>query len=183
MSLKKQIPNALTLSRVIIALLVLYAIYNKNFGLALSLFLLALITDGFDGYLARRWKVVSFIGEEIFETLSDGLLIFLSVLGLTLINVLPLWLFLVMCIGALFFLTYTRKSKSEKVKDLTIVIQILGYSGFNLSIILYLSLKISLSVALLTLIFLATAVYLKKDRLYFALEHGHNLFHHHEKKI
>ena len=177
MRLKKQIPNALSLSRLIIAIFVFYAIYRQNFGQALSLFLLALLTDAFDGYLARRWKAVTFIGGEIFETLGDGFLILLSILAFVIIGALPLWFFLSLCLGALIFLTYTRQSKNELVKDITIVVQYLGYSTFITCLALYLSHYFSSLITLLVLIFLAMAVYLKRGRFFFVLEHGQHLFH------
>jgi len=183
MAFKKQIPNLITFSRLILALLVFLTIKEKNYALALCLFLLALITDMLDGYLARKFKVVSFVGGEILEILSDGLLIFLSILGFIIIGALPFWTIIVMILGALIFLSYTRLSKSETVKDVTIIIQFLGYSTFITSISLYLSHFFSFLVTLFVLLFLAVAVYLKRERFFFVLEHGQHLFFPKENKI
>lgn len=176
MRLKKQIPNTLSCSRILLAILVFLTIIEENFGLSLFLFLLALLTDAFDGFLARRWQVVSFIGGEILETLGDGLLIFLSILAFVIIGVLPLWFFLGICLGALIFLTYTRQSKSRLVKDITIIVQYLGYSTFVTSVILYLSHLLSDITIIPVLVFLALGLYFKRDRYYVVLEHLQKVF-------
>jgi len=176
MSLKKQIPNSITLLRLLAAFFVFWAICQKNFGLALSFYLFALITDAFDGYLARKWKVESFIGGEVLEIISDGSLIFLSISALVLIKTFPLSILLLMSVGAVIFLIYTRKSKSEAIKSLTIIIQFFGYAAFNLGIVLCLALKISIFTTILSLGLLSILAYIKRKRIYFAFTRGSDFF-------
>ena len=74
----KDIPNWLTMSRIILIPIVLIAMYFENsvFGhrFAAGLFLYACITDFFDGYLARIWNVQSLVGKFL-DPIADKLLV------------------------------------------------------------------------------------------------------------
>lgn len=75
--LKKQLPNILTYSRIlVIPLLVLIFIFNNAFSdwVCALLFLYASITDFFDGYLARAWHAYSNLGKFL-DPIADKLLI------------------------------------------------------------------------------------------------------------
>lgn len=78
---RRHIPNALTLSRVALAggvflLLALEATPDSVPLLisATALFILAAITDALDGYLARKWRVVSAFGR-VMDPFADKILI------------------------------------------------------------------------------------------------------------
>jgi cardiolipin synthase len=68
------IPNLLTLLRIIIIPIAVYNIYISNFYTALFLVFIAVITDGLDGFVARRFDQVSQIGKVI-DPLADKLLV------------------------------------------------------------------------------------------------------------
>lgn len=76
------IPNALTIGRLIIAAVffVVLSVYRYPFGpvwalpTAAGLFIVAAITDFIDGWLARRWKVVTVLGR-IIDPLADKVLV------------------------------------------------------------------------------------------------------------
>ncbi|MBL4647438.1 MAG: CDP-diacylglycerol--glycerol-3-phosphate 3-phosphatidyltransferase [Gammaproteobacteria bacterium] len=73
----KHIPNFLTLSRIAIipVVIVIFCLpWQYNHIVAATLFLLASITDGLDGYLARRWQVVSQLGVFL-DPVADKLLV------------------------------------------------------------------------------------------------------------
>jgi cardiolipin synthase (CMP-forming) len=76
--LRPQIPNALTISRVIvilpIALLLEYGTTPTAYAVALVLSLYAMVTDFFDGYLSRKWGVVSDLGR-LLDPVADKLLV------------------------------------------------------------------------------------------------------------
>ena len=70
-------PNLLTLSRIVaIPVVCLLLLLDKPWGswLALAAFVVACITDFFDGYLARTWKQVSSFGRFL-DPIADKLLV------------------------------------------------------------------------------------------------------------
>ena len=52
----KNIPNLITMTRFVLVFPVLWALLRAEYGLALLIFVVAGITDGVDGYLARRFS-------------------------------------------------------------------------------------------------------------------------------
>ncbi|QDU72097.1 CDP-diacylglycerol--glycerol-3-phosphate 3-phosphatidyltransferase [Mucisphaera calidilacus] len=79
---RSQIPNALTVTRLVMTLAVLLTLdladrLDQPTTLvltALTLFVIAALTDALDGFLARRWNVISRFGR-IVDPLADKLLI------------------------------------------------------------------------------------------------------------
>jgi len=86
------IPNYLTLSRIVIAFLCMaFMLWNNLFSLvtAFLLFILASFTDFLDGFIARRYNKVSDLGK-LFDPIADKILIlgvFLAFLALGIINI------------------------------------------------------------------------------------------------
>ena len=73
----------LTLSRIIIApFLFVLIIFFQSFGWALMLFLIASITDYFDGFLARKYNSESVIGE-ILDPIADKIIIIFLLFALS----------------------------------------------------------------------------------------------------
>jgi len=78
----KNIPNALTIFRISLAPVFIYVYFSKfenHHLIALSVFLLASLTDVLDGYLARKYNVISKLGIAL-DPLADKIML-LSVLG------------------------------------------------------------------------------------------------------
>lgn len=79
---QRNLPNVLTLARVamtaaFVAVLSIYRFPDSNawaLPAALILFIVAALTDALDGYLARRWNVVSVFGR-IMDPFADKILI------------------------------------------------------------------------------------------------------------
>jgi CDP-diacylglycerol--glycerol-3-phosphate 3-phosphatidyltransferase len=72
------LPNALTLSRIFLVPLLLAVLLTKSFphkdAIAITIVLIAAATDWFDGYLARRMKQVSTLGQ-LLDPIADKLLV------------------------------------------------------------------------------------------------------------
>jgi CDP-diacylglycerol--glycerol-3-phosphate 3-phosphatidyltransferase len=90
----KQLPNILTIARLVLSLFVFFVLAAAGrwqglsadllFGLergAFVAFVVAAITDFFDGWLARRYEVVSVAGT-ILDPIADKVLICAAILGL-----------------------------------------------------------------------------------------------------
>ncbi|MEM9823945.1 MAG: CDP-diacylglycerol--glycerol-3-phosphate 3-phosphatidyltransferase [Bacteroidota bacterium] len=91
---KKQIPNMLTLIRIPMAILCAYFAISLNswsLSFSLSLFILASATDFLDGYLARKWNIVSAFGK-IFDPIADKILILGVLFVFTYNGIIPLLL-------------------------------------------------------------------------------------------
>ena len=74
--------NIITISRIIIALIIFYLFTrNDSYLLILILFFIAGISDYLDGYLARKFNLVSSIGE-ILDPIADKILIVFLFFGL-----------------------------------------------------------------------------------------------------
>ncbi|AUH71568.1 phosphatidylglycerophosphate synthase [Legionella sainthelensi] len=87
----KYIPNALTLLRLILIVPFLFYLYRHEYVIAFYLFILAGLSDGLDGFLARSFNWQSFFGSFV-DPLADKLLIASSFISLALIGILPWWL-------------------------------------------------------------------------------------------
>jgi CDP-diacylglycerol--serine O-phosphatidyltransferase len=70
MSIKKHIPNAITLLNLLAGLLALIHAFNGNYNEAFSLVCLGIFFDYWDGFFARIWKVQSPIGLQL-DSLAD----------------------------------------------------------------------------------------------------------------
>ena len=74
--------NLLTLSRIVLAAIIFLLLMSPDgYFLAFILFLIAGLTDYFDGYLARKYNSVSEIGE-ILDPIADKILIVFVLFGL-----------------------------------------------------------------------------------------------------
>ena len=103
----QHIPNFLTVLRLMSTPIVIWSILDRNLELAFWIFLACATTDWFDGYLARRWKATSKLGQ-ILDPLADKFLLISTYLTLGLVSLIPLWLvtlvlvrdFLILAIGS-----------------------------------------------------------------------------------
>jgi len=71
----RYIPNALSLSRIILAILVIVASFRLDvvtYVATLGMLVVAAITDGLDGYFARRWRVTSELGYVLAWKIREG---------------------------------------------------------------------------------------------------------------
>ena len=113
------IPNIITFFRLLLTVPVSISIYNGNEGLALILFIFAGLSDGFDGYLARKFRWESKLGK-ILDPLADKCLIVATLLALAFAQLLPIWLAALLIIrdgiamtGAMLYLTVFEGKNTE----------------------------------------------------------------------
>lgn len=82
------VPNILSLIRIILAFIFAILLFNSYKFLATGIFLLAILTDLADGYLARKYNQITLLGK-ILDPAADRLLMFLAFLILFLKHDLP----------------------------------------------------------------------------------------------
>jgi len=88
------IPNMITVLRVVAAPLLILLLKYGNYELALVLFLAAGISDGLDGYIAKKFNVQSQFGA-ILDPVADKILLVSCFVMLTLLGHLPFWLLVI----------------------------------------------------------------------------------------
>lgn len=89
-SIKRQIPNALTVLRIALAPAVLVALVMGQNKLALIAFVLAALSDWLDGVLARLWKVQSLFGAALDHT-ADKILVLSALVAFAVTGELTGW--------------------------------------------------------------------------------------------
>ena len=89
------LPNFITMMRMAMVPFFVLAVAERDFSLALWIFIVAGLTDAFDGYLARHMDMRSRIGAYL-DPIADKLLITIAYIALTIPLgqevVIPLWL-------------------------------------------------------------------------------------------
>ncbi len=92
---KENIPNLLTLGRIVmIPLFILILCFWKSAAgqvVAAVVFALASITDYLDGYLARKWQVVTNFGK-FADPLADKMLVMTAFIMLVELKMVPAWI-------------------------------------------------------------------------------------------
>jgi cardiolipin synthase len=85
------IPNIITIGRLFIVPLVIVAILQGQWPTAFVLFVVAGVSDGIDGFIARRFDMQSEFGAYI-DPLADKALLVSIYVTLAVVGVLPAWL-------------------------------------------------------------------------------------------
>jgi CDP-diacylglycerol--glycerol-3-phosphate 3-phosphatidyltransferase len=85
--MKKHIPNILTIVRILMVPLFIWFIFfsdmQSHYTIATLLFIIASISDYYDGMLARKFQVISNFGK-IMDPLADKILVISALVALTL---------------------------------------------------------------------------------------------------
>ncbi|HJY04936.1 MAG TPA: CDP-diacylglycerol--glycerol-3-phosphate 3-phosphatidyltransferase [Bryobacteraceae bacterium] len=147
------LPNALTLTRIFLVPLLVWALVERTLRLAihgklliasdffaLTVFLACAVTDLLDGYLARRWGQVTTVGT-LLDPIADKLLISAALVSLVEIRLLPGWMAIVI-IGREFAVSGLRSIaaaegytiKASELGKTKMVTQVLGVTLLMLAI-------------------------------------------------
>lgn len=85
------LPNLLCVMRMLLAVPVVWALVNGYYGWTLGLFVVAAVSDGLDGFLAKHYGWTSELGK-LLDPVADKLLLVSVIITLTLVGMVPLWL-------------------------------------------------------------------------------------------
>ena len=103
MAVPRQLPNAITIARILCAPIFLWMLLADGGAdgplrwWAAVLFIVAIATDGIDGYIARRYKIVTDLGK-LLDPIADKILTGFAFIGLSILLELPWWITIVVLI-------------------------------------------------------------------------------------
>jgi cardiolipin synthase len=159
------IPNLITLGRILLVPVVVYAIASSDLEFAFILFAVAAVSDAVDGFLAKRFGMQTELGAYL-DPLADKVLIVSIYLTLGITGIIPRWIVIlvvsrdIMIVGAVllsWLIDKPMRVKPLMVSKLNTAAQIiyaglvLGLTGFDLQAVWLLRLMMAL-VAALTLL-------------------------------
>lgn len=87
----RDIPNLISIARILLVPVVIWALLDGRHALAITLFAVAGISDAVDGYLAKRYHWQSRLGG-LLDPLGDKLLLIGTFLALAWLGMIPWWL-------------------------------------------------------------------------------------------
>lgn len=103
MAVPRQLPNAITIARILCAPVFLWMLLADGGAdgplrwWAAVLFIVAIATDGIDGYIARRYEIVTDLGK-LLDPIADKVLTGFAFIGLSILLELPWWVTIVVLI-------------------------------------------------------------------------------------
>lgn len=113
--MQKFVPNLITISRILSAFLFVLVFLRGEFAWALVIFSVAAISDFFDGYLARKFKITSEFGAML-DPVADKVLMFVSYLLFAYEKIIPCYLAAVVISRDLLILTVVSICLLKKIK-------------------------------------------------------------------
>ena len=90
----KHIPNALTIVRFLLIPFILFYIFTGNYILAFIFFTISGITDVVDGYIARKFNLISNFGK-LMDPLADKATQIATLASLVIIDIIPIWFLII----------------------------------------------------------------------------------------
>jgi CDP-diacylglycerol--glycerol-3-phosphate 3-phosphatidyltransferase len=120
MSVPRQLPNAITIARILVApvfLWMLLADAGADGALrwwAAVLFVVAIATDGLDGHIARRHDIVTDLGK-LLDPIADKALTGCAFVGLSILGELPWWVTIVVLVREIGITVYRFVVVSDHV--------------------------------------------------------------------
>lgn len=103
MAIPRQLPNAITIARILCAPVFLWMLLADGGAdgalrwWAAVLFIVAIATDGIDGYLARKYEIVTDLGK-LLDPIADKALTGLAFIGLSILGELDWWITIVVLV-------------------------------------------------------------------------------------
>lgn len=142
------LPNAITISRIGLAPLLILLLRAQRYPQALAVFVIAGISDALDGYVAKRYGLTSQFGS-ILDPFADKILLISAYVMLAILGRIPFWLMLTVAFRDLLiiggYLAYTSivgsvhmrpslLSKLNTVMQILLVVAVLAQAAMALPI-------------------------------------------------
>ena len=139
------LPNAISIMRIILIVPILLLFVNDEFGWALTLFLIAGLSDGVDGYIAKRFHWNTRLGAFL-DPAGDKLLVAWSYGTLAYLGHIPVWLAIivilrdVIIVSGSFMYHYlvrrlegapTRISKLNTALEFMFLVAVIARAGYD----------------------------------------------------
>jgi len=130
----KYLPNTITICRIVALIPLVWLMWHKDYKMALVVAFFAGLSDGLDGYLAKKYNWQGWLGG-ILDPLADKLMMFSCYTVFVIQDVIPWWLYLlivsrdvVIIAGASYYhfrIGKIKKAMPTLVSKLNTVLQIL----------------------------------------------------------
>jgi CDP-diacylglycerol--glycerol-3-phosphate 3-phosphatidyltransferase len=120
MAIPRQLPNAITIVRILCAPVFLWMLLADGGAdgplrwWAAALFIVAIATDGIDGYLARKYEIVTDLGK-LLDPIADKVLTGFAFIGLSILGELPWWVTVIVLIREIGITIYRFMVVSDHV--------------------------------------------------------------------
>jgi CDP-diacylglycerol--glycerol-3-phosphate 3-phosphatidyltransferase len=120
MAVPRQLPNAITIVRILCAPIFLWMLLADGGAdgalrwWAAVLFIVAIASDGIDGYIARRYDIVTDLGK-LLDPIADKALTGVAFVGLSILGELPWWVTLVVLVREIGITIYRFTVVSDHV--------------------------------------------------------------------
>ncbi|MBF4692935.1 CDP-diacylglycerol--glycerol-3-phosphate 3-phosphatidyltransferase [Fusibacter ferrireducens] len=86
----RHVPNLLTVFRILLVPIFIFTYLQDHNAIALTVFIIAGLTDLLDGYIARKYHLITTIGT-LLDPLADKLMLLSVLTCMAMKNVLPIW--------------------------------------------------------------------------------------------
>ena len=90
----KYVPNTLTIIRLLLIPIIVFYIFSGNYILAFVFFTISGITDIADGFIARKFNLISNFGK-LMDPLADKLTQICTLTSLVICDIIPLWILVI----------------------------------------------------------------------------------------
>ena len=142
------IPNLITIGRILLVPFTVWLIISEAYGFAFAAFLAAGISDGVDGYLARRFAMRTELGA-LLDPIADKTLMVSIFVSLGALKVIPAWLVIlvvsrdVLIVGAVLLAWVVDKpmrmvpmmlSKVNTVAQISFLAMVLGVMALKVEV-------------------------------------------------
>ncbi len=145
--MKINIPNILTIFRILLTPLFIVCLFYPNIYSnlwALFIFILASITDAFDGHYARKYDQVTRHGKFL-DPLADKILVSSAFISFAIMDIVPYWMVILIIFRDLFVtglrmvmesqgltMITSKIAKAKTTTQISVIIFILAFLGFKI---------------------------------------------------